>query len=96
MAERVADGVEVLRLRPPTRLQRLTNVYLLDDGGGVTLFDSGSVSMAAAIRRAGAAHLVLRTDRDWIRDIVGFVLSNRQRRGGFATPAGPAGPGVAR
>ncbi len=53
-------------------------------------------AIAAAIRRAGAAHLVLRTDRDWIRDIVGFVLSNRQRRGGFATPAGPAGPGVAR
>ncbi|WP_433226430.1 DUF58 domain-containing protein [Microtetraspora malaysiensis] len=32
----------------------------------------------AALRRAGAAHLVLRTDRDWVADIVQFVL--RQRR----------------
>ncbi|GIH52431.1 Protein of unknown function DUF58 [Microbispora rosea] len=32
----------------------------------------------AALRRAGAAHLVLRTDRDWVFDIAEFVL--RQRR----------------
>ncbi len=32
----------------------------------------------AALRRAGAAHLVLRTDRDWMTDIAQFVL--RQRR----------------
>lgn len=38
-------------------------------------------SVAAAIRRAGAQHLVLRTDRDWMRDVVAFVVSNRQRRG---------------
>ncbi|GAA0373344.1 DUF58 domain-containing protein [Microbispora corallina] len=31
-----------------------------------------------ALRRAGAAHLVLRTDRDWVVDIAQFVL--RQRR----------------
>lgn len=31
-----------------------------------------------ALRRAGAAHLVLRTDRDWVFDLAGFVL--RQRR----------------
>ncbi|WP_405085360.1 DUF58 domain-containing protein [Microbispora sp. NBC_01389] len=31
-----------------------------------------------ALRRAGAAHLVLRTDRDWVVDLAGFVL--RQRR----------------
>jgi glyoxylase-like metal-dependent hydrolase (beta-lactamase superfamily II) len=51
-AERVADGVEVLRLRGPGRLQKLTNVYLLEDEGRVTLFDSGSVQMADAVRRA--------------------------------------------
>jgi hydroxyacylglutathione hydrolase len=56
LAERVADGVWVLRLRPPSRLRRLTNVYLLDDEGGVTLFDSGSVGMAPAIERASGEH----------------------------------------
>ncbi len=40
-------------------------------------------AIASALRRAGAHHLVLRTDRDWIRDVVAFVLSNRQRRGGL-------------
>jgi glyoxylase-like metal-dependent hydrolase (beta-lactamase superfamily II) len=50
--ERVADGVEVLRLRGPGRVQKLTNVYFLEDEGGLTLFDSGSVQMAGAIERA--------------------------------------------
>ena len=35
-------------------------------------------STAAALRRCGAAHLVLRTDRDWVTDLAQFVL--RQRR----------------
>jgi uncharacterized protein (DUF58 family) len=39
--------------------------------------------IAAAIRRAGAQLLVLRTDRDWIRDIVEFVLAARRHRGGL-------------
>ena len=39
--------------------------------------------IAAAIRRSGAQHLQLRTDRDWLRDIVEFVLSTRRRRGGL-------------
>jgi len=34
---------------------------------------------AAAIRRAGADHLVLRTDQDWLLDIVRFVSSRRER-----------------
>jgi uncharacterized protein (DUF58 family) len=37
--------------------------------------------IAAAIRRAGAAHLRLRTDSDWLLDIVRFVAA--QRRGQF-------------
>jgi uncharacterized protein (DUF58 family) len=37
--------------------------------------------IAAAVRRSGAQHLVLRTDRDWLRDVVDFVLSARRRRG---------------
>ena len=39
--------------------------------------------IAAAVRRSGAQHLVLRTDGDWLRDIVDFVLSARRRRGGL-------------
>ncbi|HMC53517.1 MAG TPA: DUF58 domain-containing protein [Acidimicrobiales bacterium] len=38
------------------------------------------VANATGIRRAGAAHLVLRTDRDWLRDTVAFVASERRRR----------------
>ena len=34
--------------------------------------------IAAALRHAGAAHLQLRTDREWISDIVKFVLAQRQ------------------
>jgi uncharacterized protein (DUF58 family) len=37
----------------------------------------------AAIRRSGAHHLVLRTDRDWLRDIVDYVLSARRHRAGL-------------
>ena len=37
-----------------------------------------------AIRRAGAEHLVLRTDRDWLLDIVRFVVARRARLRGAA------------
>jgi len=35
---------------------------------------------ARAVRGAGAAHLVLSTDRDWLMDIVRFVVGRRRRR----------------
>jgi uncharacterized protein (DUF58 family) len=35
---------------------------------------------AKAVRSAGAGHLVLRTDRDWLLDVVRFVSSRRRRR----------------
>jgi uncharacterized protein (DUF58 family) len=34
--------------------------------------------IASALRHAGAAHLQLRTDRDWLEDVVRFVLTQRQ------------------
>jgi uncharacterized protein (DUF58 family) len=37
-------------------------------------------SIAAAVRGAGAAHLRLRTDRDWLLDIVRFVAAQRHAR----------------
>jgi hydroxyacylglutathione hydrolase len=61
--ERVADGVHVLRLRPPGRLQRLTNIYLLAEDGGVTVFESGSRTMArdisAAAEGLGGIHRIV-------------------------------------
>jgi uncharacterized protein (DUF58 family) len=44
-------------------------------------------TIAQAIRRAGVEHLQLRTDRDWLRDIVHFVMSRRRRRAGRPLPA---------
>jgi glyoxylase-like metal-dependent hydrolase (beta-lactamase superfamily II) len=77
MAEQVADGVEVLRLRPPfPRLQRLTNVYLLEDDGGVTVFESGSLRNARAIDLAGA-------ERGGIKRIV-LSHAHVDHRGGAA------------
>jgi uncharacterized protein (DUF58 family) len=39
-----------------------------------------------ALRRAGAAHLVLRTDRDWIADVLRFVMG--RKRGWTGSVAG--------
>ncbi|WP_338596621.1 DUF58 domain-containing protein [Saccharopolyspora sp. SCSIO 74807] len=40
--------------------------------------------VAAALRRAGCAHLVLRTDSDWIADIVRFVMARKRGWSGGA------------
>ncbi len=50
--------------------------------------------VAVGLRRAGAAHLVLRTDRDWVADVMRFVMSRKRGWTGAATAA--AGPGAAR
>jgi uncharacterized protein (DUF58 family) len=39
-------------------------------------------AVSAALRRCGAGHLVLRTDRDWIADVVRFVVSRKRRWSG--------------
>jgi uncharacterized protein (DUF58 family) len=39
--------------------------------------------IGSMIRAAGAQHLVLRTDRDWMRDVLSFVTTARRRRGGM-------------
>ena len=48
--ERVADGVWLLRGGVPRRM----NVYLIEDDGGVTLFDAGVAQMAKQIAKAAA------------------------------------------
>jgi uncharacterized protein (DUF58 family) len=40
--------------------------------------------IAAALRRAGAAHLQLRTDRDWLVDMVRYVAARRRGASGGA------------
>ncbi len=48
-AELVAEGVWVVQGQPAR-----CNVYLIEDDGGVTLFDAGARTMARALARAGA------------------------------------------
>lgn len=59
--------------------------------------------VALALRRAGADHLVLRTDSDWLVDIARFAAANRRGRGAGRRPplaatvaAAPAGGRVGR
>src|SRR5262249_50720945 len=49
---------------------------------------------AAAGPRAGADHLVLRTDRDWVTDIAAFVRRGRLRAGGRVPAARAVAGGV--
>ncbi len=44
-------------------------------------------AIAAHLRRAGVDHLQLRTDRDWLLDLVRFVVGRRQRRSQAARTA---------
>jgi uncharacterized protein (DUF58 family) len=41
--------------------------------------------IARALRRAGAGHLQLRTDRDWLMDVVRFVADRRRAGTGGAS-----------
>lgn len=41
--------------------------------------------IATGLRRAGAGHLQLRTDRDWLMDVVKFVAARRTQASGGAT-----------
>ena len=43
-------------------------------------------AIADAIRRAGVEHVQLRTDSDWLQDIVRFVVARRRRRAGRTAP----------
>jgi len=43
-------------------------------------------AIAVAIRHAGAAHLQLRTDRDWLHDIARFVVTQRRAAGAVRRP----------
>jgi uncharacterized protein (DUF58 family) len=49
--------------------------------------------IGAALRRAGAAHLRLRTDGDWMRDVVEHVLSRRRAATAAPGPRNAFGTG---
>lgn len=49
-------------------------------------------AIADALRVAGAGHLRLRTDTDWLLDIVRFVAAQRQARSRASGSSGPVGP----
>ena len=52
--ERVADGVWVMRGGyPPPLIDRIMNVYFLEEDGGVTVFDAGIRTMAEHIEAVG-------------------------------------------
>lgn len=53
--------------------------------------------VATALRRSGAAQLVLRTDRDWVADVMRFVISRKRGWTGASvgTPGGAARAGEA-
>ncbi len=51
--KRIADGVWVVRGGFPSKTM---NVYLIEDGGGVTVFDAGIAAMTQALLAAGARH----------------------------------------
>jgi uncharacterized protein (DUF58 family) len=42
-------------------------------------------AVATALRRCGAGHLQLRTDRDWLMDVVRFVADRRRACSGGAS-----------
>jgi uncharacterized protein (DUF58 family) len=44
--------------------------------------------VAAALRRAGAPRLHLSTDRDWVTDVLRFVMGRKRGWSGAAAPGG--------
>jgi uncharacterized protein (DUF58 family) len=73
------DVGDILIRDPETSFQRYVNT---GDAAARARFDAASKAqrerVRVAIRRAGAGHIQLRTDRDWVYDIARFVLAYRR------------------
>ena len=94
------DAFEVLHAIAGVRLRRGL-LTVVDPESGETLevptgnaefrrrFAEGAAAqrrlIAAGLRRAGAGHLQLRTDRDWLMDVVRFVADRRRAGTGGAS-----------
>ncbi|MDR1790447.1 MAG: DUF58 domain-containing protein [Propionibacteriaceae bacterium] len=74
-----ADVGEVMIRDPETRFERFVNT---SDASARARMDQASAAqrerIRIALRRAGVAHIQLRTDRDWVQDIARFVLAYRR------------------
>ncbi|HEX5741430.1 MAG TPA: DUF58 domain-containing protein [Pilimelia sp.] len=69
----VVDAETGARHEVPTGSRRVRRAY-------AEAAAAHRAGVAAALRDAGASHLRLRTDSDWLRDIVGFVAARRHAR----------------
>jgi len=81
------DVGEILIRDPETNFDRYVNT---GDAAARARLDAATRAqrerIRQSIRRAGAAHIVLRTDHDWVQDIARFVLSYRRLAGQLHTP----------
>jgi uncharacterized protein (DUF58 family) len=87
----VVDPETGARLEVPTGSRRLRERY-------ARAAAEHRDEVSQALRRAGAGHLVLHTDRDWISDVVRYVSATRRGAGAARRGAGAArrGAGAAR
>ncbi len=73
------DVGDLLIRDPETDFERYVNT---SDDAARARMDAAAAAQRertrVALRRAGAAHIQLRTDRDWVHDIARFVLSYRR------------------
>ncbi|MDR0284914.1 MAG: DUF58 domain-containing protein [Propionibacteriaceae bacterium] len=81
------DLGEILIRDPETHFDRYVDT---SDAGARARLDAATraqrTRIRVAIRRAGAAHIQLLTDRDWVQDIARFVLAYRRTASQLHTP----------
>ena len=81
------DVGDVLIRDPETNYERYVNTS--DETARQRMNQASAVQRErtrAALRRAGAAHIQLRTDRDWVHDIARFVLAYRRTAAALHMP----------
>ena len=81
------DLGEILIRDPETKFDRYVNT---SDAAARARLNAATRAqrerIRAAIRRSGAAHIQLRTDRDWVQDIARFVIAYKRMAGALHTP----------
>ena len=86
------DVGDILIRDPETSFQRYVNTS--DDDARLRMNAAAAAQrerIRVALRRAGCAHIQLRTDRDWVQDIARFVLAYRRVAGLLHQPPRGAG-----
>lgn len=72
------DVGSIVLADPETGKQREVNASALLRKEFGAAAQAHRTEVAGAVRQAGAGHLVLRTDSDWIADVVRFVMSRKR------------------